>query len=87
MTTGTPAMRRATAERLATDPDFRALLQSDPGAAAAELKPEVLESYRVADDERSNCGTVCGCDAAKGVGCEGVNGIDDQGSDCPNKKG
>lgn len=86
MAARSPQVRRAIAERLSRDPDFKALLISDPSAAEAAIHPEELSSYEIAAADK-NCGSVCGCDAAKGVGCEGVNGQNDQGSDCPNKKG
>ncbi len=88
MTAGSAQMRRAIAERLCRDPEFKALLITDRSAAEAAIRPRELVSYELASSEsKDGCGSVCGCDASAGVGCEGDNGKNDAGSDCPKKQG
>ena len=59
-------------------------LETDPDEI--NILPMETASYTVTKSNK-NCGSVCGCDASKGVGCEGANGENDKGSDCPNKVG
>ena len=70
---------------LTEDPEFGPLMRFDPDAAA-DTAPMELTAYRVADAGK-NCGSVCGCDGSKGVGCKGEHGENDDGGDCPYKVG
>jgi len=71
-------------ERILADPELAELLASD--SLDGQFEPLELAGYQVSTSGK-NCGSVCGCDHNKGVGCEGDKGQNDDGSLCPKKVG
>ena len=70
---------------LAGDEEFGPLMAAETLAGGESVDLE-LAAYRV-ESAGENCGSVCGCDADKGVGCEGEHGENDKGGDFPYKVG
>ena len=76
---------RELAAALAGDKELGPLMGAENLAEGGPVDLE-LAAYRV-ETAGENCGSVCGCDADKGVGCEGDHGENDKGGDCPYKVG
>lgn len=75
------------AEQLTGDAGSVATVAEDPERADESWDPAELAGYEISAAKK-NCGSECGCDADKGVGCKGKHGTGTGQADCkPQKPG